>query len=388
MHILIFNHNQSLPQQGGMERVTDLLARLFVEHGHNVTLLYTRKNRLGVVYVPPCKMIQLSEVNRDARGQFKRIVEQEMPDAIIDQCEGGIIGPFGIYPKRPDFLSQTKLIAVVHSSAKNQIDALPIILKSGKWWRDLFYIPLKVWNAKRVVRMKYRSIALNYDWLVALSSGFFGEILSFAPALAGKLVSIPNPLNYDMVNLSVEKINEILFVGRMDNNAKGIDRLLRIWSMLFHVNPSWKLTLVGEGKDRAWLEQYAVELGLENYSFVGQQLPTSYYERAKLFCMTSSFEGFGMVLTEAMQHATVPVAFDSYAAAKDIITNGQDGCLVVPFDEEQYAKQLSRLMSDEALRTQFALKGIKSVQQFSKNNVWRRWETLLSGNDNTLQNSF
>lgn len=64
------------------------------------------------------------------------------------------------------------------------------------------------------------------------------------------------------------------------------------------------------------LKEMAHKLNLKNISFEGFQEPEPYYARSSLFCLTSTFEGFGLVLAEAMQHGCVPLAFDSYPGSQ------------------------------------------------------------------------
>lgn len=62
--------------------------------------------------------------------------------------------------------------------------------------------------------------------------------------------------------------------------------------------------------------------------------------------MTSTFEGFGLVLVEAMQHGCVPIAFDSYPAVRDIISHGENGILIPPFQEEDYSNAIMALTNN------------------------------------------
>lgn len=110
--------------------------------------------------------------------------------------------------------------------------------------------------------------------------------------------------------------------------------------------PDWHLDIVGDGPDAEMLKDSAQKLGLSRIAFHGFQNPEPYYSRASVFCMTSTFEGFGLVLVEAMQHGCVPVAFDSYPAVRDIISHGENGILVPPFQEEIYSNALTSLINN------------------------------------------
>ena len=169
--------------------------------------------------------------------------------------------------------------------------------------------------------------------------------------------------------LPQEKEQRVLFVGRLDNSVKGVDRLLRIWARAGKSLPDWHLDIVGDGPDAAALKELAERLRLSNVSFEGFRNPAPYYRRASIFCMTSTFEGFGLVLPEAMQHGCVPMAFNSYAAVRDLVIPGETGILAPPFDEEEYARQLLRLMQDDPLRSAMAQAGPQHAALFSPANV-------------------
>ena len=84
-----------------------------------------------------------------------------------------------------------------------------------------------------------------------------------------------------------------------------------------------------------------------------------------------------MVLTEAMQCGTVPIAFQSFASVTDIITHDVNGILVPPFDMNRYARELSSLMSDTDKRTRLANQAMHDVKRFSVANVVDQWEALF-----------
>ena len=192
-----------------------------------------------------------------------------------------------------------------------------------------------------------------------------------------KFVNIPNFNVYTNPNYLKPKKKIVLFVGRLSFQCKRLDYLLRIWQKVHKKYPDWFLKIVGDGDYSDEAKMLAKKLNLTRYSFEGQQNPISYYEEASIFCLTSAFESFGMVITEAMQHGVVPMAFNSYTTASEIITDGEDGFLIEPFDIEAYAYNLDMLMSDEDLRKQMAKNALINVQKFSHETVGKKWVSLL-----------
>ena len=212
---------------------------------------------------------------------------------------------------------------------------------------------------------------------VLLSEGFFP---AFPPAkkFPEKICAIPNFMTAQRQDCAAEKEKILLFVGRLENGQKRVDFLLKIWAKLEKAFPQWRLEIVGDGPSRGELEALAGTLGLQRVTFEGFQKPEKYYRRAPIFCMTSAFEGFGMVLIEAAAFGCVPVAFESFAAVHDIISDGENGALVPPFDLDKYAETLAALMSDDALRERLAANTAQICEKFAPAKIVDRWEALFA----------
>ena len=161
-------------------------------------------------------------------------------------------------------------------------------------------------------------------------------------------------------------------MGRIEWRQKRVGRLIDIWSRIYKDFPDWELIIVGDGPIRQELEQKASRM--ERVVFTGWQDPEPYYRDASIICLTSDFEGWGMILTEAMTFGTVPVVFNSYAAVTDIIDDGKTGLLVPPFSRKAFARKLGALMKDERLRIEMAGNCIQSVKRFDIQNVADEWE--------------
>ena len=93
--------------------------------------------------------------------------------------------------------------------------------------------------------------------------------------------------------------------------------------------------------------------------------------------MTSASEGWGLTLTEAQQFGAVPVAFDSYASLREIITDGENGRYVPFADVSAYAKAVLELMADARMRQEMALYAIESSKRFSWGAIAEKWQALL-----------
>ena len=379
--ILIFNGNEPLPKQGGMERVTDSLARGLKDKGFNVILLCKNKNRLGERYTPPIPLYFIPKEN--SQNYIKQIIQENNITHIIDQGEGEIIGKFGYFKKRYPLFNDITMIAVQHSSAKAIIKNYKIALKKNfnnyikQFIYNNFIIHLKKIHSTLLIKKLYKDLNLNYDKIVTLSPSFIEDFVSFYKKTdRNKLISIPNMNSYDKTN-NTQKENRVLFVGRLNSEIKGCDKLLRIWKEASTTIDDWHLDVVGDGPDRENLGKMAKDLNIKNCTFHGFCNPQPFYEKAQIFCMTSVFEGFGMVLTEAMQHSVIHMAFNSYSSVNDIITNNKDGYIISAFDEKEYADKLKNLIKNQDLRTKLATEAKISSERFSRDKVFDMWEKLI-----------
>ncbi len=164
----------------------------------------------------------------------------------------------------------------------------------------------------------------------------------------------------------------VLYVGRLVK-GKGIEHIPTIWRQVSAAHPDWRLVVLGDGPYRATLEQAQ----LEHCDILGTQEPKPYYERAAISILTSDAEGWSMVLTEAMQHGVVPVAFDSFLATGVVLDEGRAGVLVPPFDLNLFAQEVSSLIADSDRRRAMAAHAKAYVQTFDIDHIITDWERLF-----------
>jgi len=379
--ILIYNGNEPLPKQGGMERVTDSLAKGLKEKGINVILLCKNRNRLGEIYTSPVPLYFIPDNN--PQEYIKQIILNNNITHIIDQGEGEIIGRFGFFKKRDIFFKDIVMIAVQHSSAMSIINNYRIIMKKSYnnkcfnyIYNNIILLFRKI-HSTNIIKSRYKELNSNYDKIVTLSPSFIDDFIKFNhQANKDKLIAIPNMNSYETIN-NLDKENRVLFVGRLNSEVKGCDKLLRIWKEATKDIKDWHLDIVGDGPDKQDLIELAKELNIENCTFHGFSNPQPFYEKAQIFCMTSIYEGFGMVLTEAMQHGVVPMAFNSYSSVYDIITDNKDGYIIPAFDEKEYAKKLLELIKNKEIIIKYAQDAKISSERFSKENVLNQWTNLI-----------
>lgn len=360
------------PSCGGVERTMCNLIHELRNHGHECTIVSWYRN---TPYAPFAGIQEIlptppSRIREQRRQGFLQVMRERQPDVIIH--DGELLGASALFPglagrKRllENYSGNTPAIIDMHHSDISSRFRAPFLKRMyyGLTWRRNFYLRLA-----------------HADAFVVLSDSFKQDFQRFLPGVGRKKVTaIPNMNTFENVDIPSGKEKEVLFVGRLDNPVKGVDRLLKIWSLVCRREPGWFLRIVGDGPDRESLARLAEECGCINYSFEGSSdHPEEYYRRAAILCMTSTFEGFGMVLIEGMQHGCVPMAFESFTAVRDIIEPDRTGILVPPFDLEQYADRLLGLMRDGGKREAMAGACFRSSKKFSKSRITGLWENLFS----------
>ena len=174
--------------------------------------------------------------------------------------------------------------------------------------------------------------------------------------------------------------NIVLFMGRLSYADKRVDRLIDIWNILKGKTAGWQLIIVGEGDEKKKLEAYVKKLNLTNVEFAGFcNNPKQYYDRASILCLTSSFEGWGLVLTEAQANGIVPIAFECSDGVKSILSpNEINGLLIPPFDLEAYAKKLLFVMNNTEARKRIQKNVIEKSKSYSPEVIGEKWIELLN----------
>lgn len=180
-------------------------------------------------------------------------------------------------------------------------------------------------------------------------------------------------------NVNLNKKKQILFVGRLTYIDKRIDRLLDIWGMIYKKVSDWELIIVGDGDERAALQNQANAMGLERVSFVGHtDNVQAYYRDASVLCLTSSFEGWPLCLTEAQANGVIPVAFSCTAGVKEILSpSGINGFLITPFHKKEYANTLLRILRDPDKLQRMRENVILKAKLYSPDRIGEKWLNLF-----------
>lgn len=189
---------------------------------------------------------------------------------------------------------------------------------------------------------------------------------------------IPDPLAFKIDEVSPLVRKRVIAVGRYVYQ-KGFDLLLQSWAKIEKEHPDWQLAVYGMGERRPY-EQIIDDLKIDRsrcHLYGSTSDIKKEYLDSSLFVFSSRFEGFGMVLIEAMACGLPVVSFDCPCGPKDIVRHQEDGLLVPSGDVAKLAEAMHQMMSDDTLRRQMASKALLNVRRFQLDEIAKRWISLF-----------
>ncbi len=227
------------------------------------------------------------------------------------------------------------------------------------------------------IRAAFRKYYPRLDVYSALTQG---DAAAFSELLGptARVVCIPNGVPDVGGARSSTEGNVVIAAGRL-TPQKGFDRLLPAWAEVARKHPDWELRIFGGGKLRRRLERRIGELGISGSArLMGytEELPAE-MAKAAFYVMSSRFEGFPMVLLEAMRCGLPIVSFDCPNGPRDLITHGKDGFLVPNGDVDALARAMIEMIELGDARRAFGEAAFAKSKQYEMPVIARRWEELL-----------
>ena len=169
----------------------------------------------------------------------------------------------------------------------------------------------------------------------------------------------------------------VIAAGRLEWE-KGFGRLIEAWSIVSSRHPDWHLDIFGEGSMDKTLKVLTNLYKAKNLTFHNVTSNISQeYANSSICVVSSYFEGFSLILLEAMRHGVPCVAFDCPFGPKSIINDGYTGFLVENGEIKLFAERVCRLIEDEDLRKHFSKASIDRALLFDTDSIMLRWKKLF-----------
>ena len=372
------------PDDGGVARVTTVLSKGLKDLGHDVFIgsFLQDDGDNGLARDAYISRLKLSMPigSKENVSIFNRFISNNTIDIII--CQWAVDFRVSRLCRRAVKGTGCKIISVLHTSP-GKTGAIQRVLDridSGTSTKGRGINKCKLLILKSAAKWSLKLTYYYSDYFLTLSPKLTEEAQSFMGFnKARKMGHIFNPITIDAKGEGEKKENAVLYVGRLDNITKKVERVLEVWKQLGDNVKDWSLTLVGDGPDRADLEAYAKNNSLQNVCFAGYTDPIQYYKRAKIVLLTSGYEGFPLVLGEAMSYGVIPVVLSSFIAVSDILEHGKSGLIVdMPFEAHVFAETLHSLMINEQLMDRMSHEAIIKSHSFELTTVLSEWERLFT----------
>lgn len=366
----------ALYMAGGVERVLTLKANYFAEHyDYDITIILTEGKDKPFFYPlsPKIKVINL-DINFEElwtcsfikkifvylkkQRKYKKLLSEQLmrlrPDITVSLLRREI-----------NFLNSirdgSKKVGELHINRANyrnfNTEQAGVIKRLfAKYWSHSIVVHLRRLDKLVVLTEKDRQAWVELD----------------------NVVAIPDPLSLYPKTVSPLTEKRVIAVARY-SHEKGIDLLLQAWAIVEKRVIGWRLDVYGDG-DRTPYNRLMENLRIDSSrcKLHGRtDNVESEYVNSSIFVLSSRFEGFGMVLTEAMACGLPVVSFDCSWGPRSIITDGDDGLLVENGNVEALAAAFSKMMEDNSLRQSMAIAGIRNVQRYRLDYIAEQWRQLF-----------
>lgn len=189
---------------------------------------------------------------------------------------------------------------------------------------------------------------------------------------------IPEELecNTELLQYSYTESPYIISVGRL-SHQKNFELIPRLAKPFFLKHQNWKWLIIGEGENRLELELEIAKYALQNHVIlVGRVNPFPYYRKAKFLVMTSRYEGFPLVLLEALSQHCPVISFDCLTGPADIIKEGVNGFLIPNQNVDLMQEKIMEL-ANSSLQQKLSTQALASINSFQKHAIFEQWENLL-----------
>ena len=365
---------------GGAERVGVNLANGFADHGHQVFIITDIHQKANYPVDGRIKILpfyknddEKSNKWRKTTLNIRKYAKIEKPDVII-----------GI-------MTACTFISYVATLGMD----IPIIMTEHNPFERPSYAPLNF--KQKLFKFWINKLYKKVTVLTEADKLYIGTRLK-------NVAVMPNPLFLAPIKEIPHKEKTVLAAGRVDDwHYKGFDILLQAWSRIMKneeneikENANWWLKIAGAGKQESF--EYLMSIlkdsdfkchvssdgqmiwSSEKYhiEFLGfQKDMESLYKKSEIFVLSSRYEGFGLVLIEAMSQGCAPIACDYKGRQREIIQDDSQGLCCKPDHVEELADAIQKMMIDKDYRKTVQQNAIERSKFYELDHIISMWEDLI-----------
>ena len=361
---------------GGADRVLTDKANYLAEHGYDVTIITESQMGRPVVF-PLYPKVKLVDMGIDFNKQYehifllrsiiylkciqqykvrlKKLLKELKPDIVIT-----------LMGRSLDFITSINdgsiKIGEAHTT-KAHLRSYHLLEERGGIYKILAKRLRKkqITNASKLSALVLLTPQDAKDWEGVTKTYVIANAIHKMPTESGTLTN-----------------KQAIMVGRY-NDAKGYDYLTEAWTIVHQRHPDWILNIYGSGELHDQVENRIKDKHLENSMIMHEptnQIIEKYLE-SSICVLSSIYEGFPLVIMEAMSCGIPCVSFDSPFGPRNIIKDGEDGILVEYLNSQALAENICKVIEDKQLRKRLGDKAKQNIQRFSQDAIMKQWTDLF-----------
>jgi glycosyltransferase involved in cell wall biosynthesis len=306
-----------------------------------VKIIYLTESRIGNRFVYMQNAYTKGYLNKIAYGLFKLkydyLLESKFDKIIRQYTPSTLVQADSVMPSYISKYKDLQKIVFVHFSVDHIFSSYLKEYRINRWLKKLNH----------------------FDNIIAVSKGIYSQLSSYFDE--ERLHLLYNPLFTEEIQklakqdfvlpAGVSKNNYIVSVGRLDENQKDFASLIRAVDIIKQkYSKSYNLLIVGQGRDMVKLQKLVEDLGMKkSVIFMGNQKnPYPYIQHSALFVLSTKFEGFGIVLQEALLLDQLIISSDCFTGPAEILNHEK---LLAPVgDKAALADRIYHLLEDPQLQ--------------------------------------
>lgn len=343
---------------GGGERVIATLANYMCEKGYE-TYLINSDTSSSFYPINENVIVLKMGLDREKTGRIQRFIKKYMYlKAFFKKNKPEAVVTFLFNMEAPVILAGLATKTRVFTSVRNTAWSYP---KKERLFRKHFYPKIAgvVFQSKQV--QKFDDFAKLKNSTVIMNP------------MADDVKAVIQPVPYR------ERRNVIISVARLEKQ-KNHDLLIRAFARIANEFPEFELHIFGEGSQRESLQNLIQDLNLEDRVFLKGAVSGAIQKNkdAKLFVMSSNFEGFPNALAEALVYGIPSISTDfDTGVASELIHEGENGWLVDVGDVDGFSDKMRLVLSMGDKTDVVSQKCVRVFEKLNSNVVCKQWEDYV-----------